>query len=100
MFHIAQRVKGKGPYMENLNSTLLRHFLEGIGSTKKQNRGPLVGSRVYATTVLNQTISSEELSRYITGMFVNFIYFLNLFPPNCPKYAKGWLLNPFSFLSQ
>ena len=35
--HIAWKRKGKGPYMEDLNSTLVRPFLEGLGPIEKQN---------------------------------------------------------------
>ena len=42
----------------------MRPFFEGIGPTKKQNWGGLVGSCVCATAALNQTISGEELGRY------------------------------------
>ena len=61
--HTAQRQKGEGPYMD-LNSALLRPFLEGVGLTKKQNRHRLVGSHVCTTAALNQTISGEELGHY------------------------------------
>ena len=50
--------------MYDLNSTLLRPFLEGIGPIEKQNWGRLVGSLVCATSALNRTISGEELGRY------------------------------------
>ena len=60
MSHNAQ-VEGSGPYLDDLNSTLLRAFLESVGPTKKQNQDQRVGSCVCAIAVLNWTILSEEL---------------------------------------
>ena len=51
----------EGSYMEDLNSTLSRPFLKGVGPIEKKNQGMLVGSHVCATTTLNRTISSEKL---------------------------------------
>ena len=62
--HIAQRVKGEGPYMDDLNSTLVRHFFEGVDLMENQNQGGLVGSHVCTATTLNQIISGEELDHY------------------------------------
>ena len=50
--------------MLDFNSTLSRHFLEGVSPTEKPSQGGLVGCYVYATTALNRTISSDELGRY------------------------------------
>ena len=44
MSHLAWKLKGKYPYIEDFNSTLSRHFLEDIDPIKKQNWGGLVGS--------------------------------------------------------
>ena len=39
MSHIASRVKGEGPYVEDFNSTLLGPFLEGVCPTKEVKLG-------------------------------------------------------------
>ena len=76
VFHIAWKVKGEGPYMEDFNSTLSRHFLDGIGPIEKQNWGELVGSCVCASTIMNMTILIEELGRYTS--FLKIIHFSSL----------------------
>ena len=62
--HTTRRNKVEGPYMEDLNAILSRHFLECIGLTNKQNLGGLVRSHVCTTKAPNQIILNEELSRY------------------------------------
>ena len=62
--HTTRRNKVEGPYMEDLNSILSRHFFECIGLTNKQNLGGLVRSHVCTIKAPNQIILNEELSRY------------------------------------
>ena len=60
MFLVTKKVKGEGPNMKDLNSTLLRPFFESIDPIDKQNHKEIVGVHVWAIIAINRTISDEE----------------------------------------